>query len=224
MSIIPNTTASMITAPSTAFGRSENSGASTSRVAITSPPVDERGDRRSRARRLVQRTGREAGRHRHPLEHAGADVRHALRHGLLIDVDAIAMAGGERPGIARGLGEPDQQQRDRRDHHRRVVVRATGRGRGSRGSGSPRGTSPTSATPCAPRSKTAEATSPPPRGPARRERRAREAQSEDHRERADPDEERRRVHDRRATPATTRARATRCHPRPTCRSASATRR
>ena len=39
MSIIPNTTASMITAPSTAFGRSENSGASTSSVASTRPPV-----------------------------------------------------------------------------------------------------------------------------------------------------------------------------------------
>jgi hypothetical protein len=36
---MPNTTASMITAPSTALGRSENSGASTSSVASTSPPV-----------------------------------------------------------------------------------------------------------------------------------------------------------------------------------------
>ncbi len=38
-SIIPNTTASMITAPRTAFGRSENSGARKSSVAITSAPV-----------------------------------------------------------------------------------------------------------------------------------------------------------------------------------------
>ena len=38
-SIMPNTTASMITAPSTAVGRSENKGASTSRVATTRPPV-----------------------------------------------------------------------------------------------------------------------------------------------------------------------------------------
>ena len=36
---MPNTTASMMTAPSTALGRSENSGASTSSVASTSPPV-----------------------------------------------------------------------------------------------------------------------------------------------------------------------------------------
>ena len=36
---MPNTTASMITAPSTALGRSENSGARTSRVASTRPPV-----------------------------------------------------------------------------------------------------------------------------------------------------------------------------------------
>ena len=38
-SIIPNTTASMITAPRTAFGRSENSGASSSSVRISSPRV-----------------------------------------------------------------------------------------------------------------------------------------------------------------------------------------
>ena len=39
MSIIPNTTASMITAPSTAFGRSENSGARTISVSTTRVPV-----------------------------------------------------------------------------------------------------------------------------------------------------------------------------------------
>ena len=39
MSIIPKITASMIIAPSTAFGRSENSGASTTSVRSTSPPV-----------------------------------------------------------------------------------------------------------------------------------------------------------------------------------------
>ena len=36
---MPNTTASMITAPSTALGRSENRGARTTRVASTRPPV-----------------------------------------------------------------------------------------------------------------------------------------------------------------------------------------
>ena len=39
MSIIPNTTASMMIAARTAFGSSENSGASTIRVASTRPPV-----------------------------------------------------------------------------------------------------------------------------------------------------------------------------------------
>ena len=39
MSIIPKTTASMMIAPRTAFGRSENSGASTRSVRITSAPV-----------------------------------------------------------------------------------------------------------------------------------------------------------------------------------------
>ena len=47
MLIIPNTTASMITAPRIAFGSSENTGASTSSVSRTSPPVasDASGDR-----------------------------------------------------------------------------------------------------------------------------------------------------------------------------------
>ena len=36
---MPNTTASMITAPSTALGRSENSGARKTSVASTRPPV-----------------------------------------------------------------------------------------------------------------------------------------------------------------------------------------
>ena len=119
---MPNTTASMITAPSTALGRSENSGARTSRVASTRPAGHERGDLRPRARRLVQRAGREAGRHRHPLEHARAHVRHPLSHGLLVHVDAVAMPRRERPRIARGLGEPDQQQRHGRDGDGRVVV------------------------------------------------------------------------------------------------------
>ena len=39
MSIIPNTTASMMIALRTAFGRSEKIGARTTRVASTSPPV-----------------------------------------------------------------------------------------------------------------------------------------------------------------------------------------
>ena len=115
MSIIPNTTASMITAPSTAFGRCENTGASTTSVARTSAPVVERGHRRARAGRLVERAGRQARRHGHALEHARADVRHALRHRLLVDVDAVAVARGERARVAGGLREADQQQRRRRD-------------------------------------------------------------------------------------------------------------
>ena len=39
MSIIPNTTASMITAARTAFGRAEKSGARTISVSSTRPPV-----------------------------------------------------------------------------------------------------------------------------------------------------------------------------------------
>ena len=102
-SIIPNTTASMITAASTGFGRSENSGASTISVSSTSAPVisDATGvlapaDSFSElAERLVD-TGM-------PWNTPAPDVRHALRDRLLIDVDAVVMAGGERASVAGGL-------------------------------------------------------------------------------------------------------------------------
>ena len=122
MSIIPNTTASMMIAASTAFGSSENSGASTTSVAENERTCDEGRHRCARPGRLVERAGREAGRHRHSLEHAGSDVRHPLRDRLLIDVDAIPMPGRKRPRITRGLREADQQQRHRRDHDHREVV------------------------------------------------------------------------------------------------------
>ena len=67
-SIIPKTTASMMIAASTAFGRSEKSGASTSSVSEHERAGDQRGERRARAGRLVERAGRQARRHRHPLE------------------------------------------------------------------------------------------------------------------------------------------------------------
>ena len=161
MSIIPKTTASMMTAASTAFGSSENSGASTIRVASTSATGDERGDRRSCPGGLVQRAGREAGRHRHALEDAGADVRHPLRHRFLVDVDPVPVPGRERPRVACGLREADQQQRHRGDHDHRRGCAGRCPSSGSIGAGRPRGTSPTSATPCAPRSKSADASSPP---------------------------------------------------------------
>ena len=85
-------------------------------------PGHQRRDLRARARGLVQRAGREAGRHRHPLKHAHADVRHPLSDRLLIHVDPVAVPRSERPSVACGLGEPDQQQRDRRDDNCRVVV------------------------------------------------------------------------------------------------------
>ena len=122
-SIIPNTTASMMIAARTALGSSENSGASRISVARTIAAGGERGDRRPRPGRLVQRARREAGRDRHALEHAGAEVGHPLGHRLLVEVDAIPMLRGERLGIAGRLGEPDQQQREGRDDDRREVLR-----------------------------------------------------------------------------------------------------
>ena len=86
-------------------------------------PGGQRRDGRRRTGRLVQRARGEAGRYRHPLEHAGADVRHSLRDRLLIHVDAVAVPGREYPSIAGGLREPDQQQRNRSDRDLREVVR-----------------------------------------------------------------------------------------------------
>ena len=112
----------------------------------------ERGDRRPRPGRLVQRARRQARRDRHPLEDAGPEVGHPLGDRLLVEVDAIAVLRGERLGVAGGLGEPDQQQREGRDDDRREVFADTSSSGGSCGSGRPRGTVPTSATPRAPRS------------------------------------------------------------------------
>ena len=47
-----------------------------------------------------------------PWNDAGADVGHALRQRLLVDIDPVAMAGSEGARVARGLREADQQQRD----------------------------------------------------------------------------------------------------------------
>ena len=49
-----------------------------------------------------------------PWNSAGADVGHALGDRLLVDVDPVAVPGGERARVAGRLREADQQQRDRR--------------------------------------------------------------------------------------------------------------
>ena len=115
MSIIPNTTASMMIAASTGFRQVREQRREQDQRRQDEHPGGERRDGRRRTGRLVQRARGEAGRHRHPLEHARAEVRHSLRDRLLIHVDAVAVPGREDPGVAGGLREPDQQQRDRRD-------------------------------------------------------------------------------------------------------------
>ena len=122
-SIIPKTTASMMIAARTAFGSSEKSGARRIKVARTIATGRERGDRRPGPGGFVQRARRQAGRHGHALEEAGADVRHSLGNRLLVEVDPIPMPRRECLGIARGLGEPDEQEREGRDRDRREVLR-----------------------------------------------------------------------------------------------------
>ena len=95
---MPITTASMISAASTGLGRSENSGARNSSVSRTITPEVIEARPGPRAGVVVQRARRQARRHRHPLEQTGTDVRHALGDRLLVDVDPIAVPGGERPG------------------------------------------------------------------------------------------------------------------------------
>ena len=87
------------------------------------PSGRERGDRRPGPGGFVQRARRQARRHGHALEEAGADVRHSLGNRLLVEVDPIPMPRRECLGIARGLGEPDQQEREGRDRDRREVLR-----------------------------------------------------------------------------------------------------
>src|SRR3954469_24239943 len=86
-SIIPNTTASMITAPRTAFGTSENSGARMSSVATTSAPVASEATGVRAPDDSFSELADRLGRHGHALEHPGAHVGHPLGHRLLVDVD-----------------------------------------------------------------------------------------------------------------------------------------
>ena len=163
----------MITAASTAFGRAEKSGASTISVSSTRPPViSEATGVRAPADSFSELADRlvETGM---PWNTPGPDVRHPLRDRLLVHVDAVAVPRRERSGVAGGLREPDQQQRDRGDADRREVRPRRGPSRAAPGAGRPRGTWPTSATPCAPRSKSPDASSPRPRARARPEPRAR---------------------------------------------------
>ena len=159
-SIIPNTTASMITAASTGLGSSENTGASTSSVSTISDARRQRGQRCLGAGLVVERARREARRHRDPLEHTGTDVGHALRHRLLVDVDPVAVLRGERAGVAGRLREADQQQPERGGADRGEVVDHEARTR-DLGAAKPRGTSPTRAMPRSSKSNSADATSPP---------------------------------------------------------------
>ena len=76
-------------------------------------------------RRFVERAGREAGRHRHPLEHPSPDVRHSLGNRFLVEVDPVPVAGGERPRVSGVLGEADQQQRDGGDADHPEMPRTT---------------------------------------------------------------------------------------------------
>ena len=121
-SIIPKTTASMMIAASTAFGSWEKSGASATRVRITNPPVASEAIGAARPRRLVERARRQARRDRHPLEDAGGRVRHPLRDRLLVDVDAVAVADGERARVAGRLREADQEQARGGGEDGRVVL------------------------------------------------------------------------------------------------------
>ena len=150
-SIMPKTTASMITAPSNGLRQ-----VGEQRRQEQQRQDDERPGRRARpaalgARGFVERAGGQACRDRHPLEHARAGVRHALGDRLLVDIDAVAVTGGERARVPRGLEKPISSRADAA----MPIVAAWSLKRvaasGSIGEGRPLGTSPTSATPCAPR-------------------------------------------------------------------------
>ena len=119
---MPKTTASMMIAASTAFGSCEKSGASATRVRITSPPVaSEAIGLRAPADSLSELADRlvETG---IPWKAPDGDVRHPLRDRLLVDVDAVAVADGERAGVAGRLREADQEQAGGGREDGRVVL------------------------------------------------------------------------------------------------------
>ena len=70
---------------------------------------------------IVERTRRQARRHRNALQYTRSDVGHALCHRLLIDVDPVSVLRREGPGVAGGLREPDQEETQRGRSDRRDV-------------------------------------------------------------------------------------------------------
>ena len=161
-SIMPITTASMMSAASTGFGRSEKSGARTSSVSRTvTPGVSDASPVRAPGV-VVERARRQARRDRHPLEEPGPGVGESLRDRLLVDVDLVAVLGGERPRVAGGLGEADQHQRDRRDGRpcRRGPTSAPGREASNDGQPARARRRP-ARRPWSPRSNSQDASSPP---------------------------------------------------------------
>ena len=152
-SIIPNTTASMITAASTACGSVGEQRREDEQRQQHERAGDQRRQGRPRAGRLVERARGQACGDGHALE--GARRRRSPSPGRSDSWSTsilVPVARGEHARVPGGLREPDQQQRDRGDGDRRRCARASGRATGSSGTGSPLGTSPTSATPCASRS------------------------------------------------------------------------
>ena len=100
------------------------------------------------------------------------------------DVDAVAVPRRERARVAGGLREADQQQRDRGDADRRQVVADEIASPAAPAPAGRAGTWPTSATPCAPRSKSRRCEQPADDEHERARDRGRgEAQPEDHAER-----------------------------------------
>ncbi len=135
-SIMPNTTASMITAPEHGLGQLREQRARTSSVADA--PA-----RRSRARRpaCALPRSRSASWPRGSSRPASPGTRPAPTFAipcadrLLVDVDAVAVPRGEGPRVAGGLGEPDQQQRDGGDGDDPEYGRSTSSASGQLGRG-----------------------------------------------------------------------------------------
>ena len=193
MSIIPNTTASMMIAARTALGSSEKSGASRTRVARTIPPVASEAtgvlapaDSFSElAERLVE-TGMpwNTPAPRLAIPWATDSWLRSMRYRCLVANAWASPAVWENPmsrsanaamAIAGKFGDTTSSD-------------------GTCGSGRPRGTGPTSATPCAPRSKQHRADQAADHEDERtRDLRERETKPEDDGERDQADQQRRRA-------------------------------
>ena len=119
-------TATMMVAPSAAWGSDANTGVRNNTVGMIEQRCDDRCERRAGAGAVAHRCPGEAAGDRHAAEDAGCDVGHAEADELLVGVDLVAVSAGVDLGNGDRLHEADEGDRDRcgdEGSHRAAVER-----------------------------------------------------------------------------------------------------